>query len=270
MASARQGREVFSHALIVAALAAAAYAAEWAQEAIPDWFHRWSLPVHLALLAVVIGAVFLAVYLLETFLKRAVQQPQPIRIERVGLVDGAWISCIREVDGNSLRLIGGGIMRIESTGKDVFAVEGDHYGGRDAAAAKGHFRGTGYLSGSGFIYEYFGGEGVLSDHGVGLCRFRKSLIGVERVELDGVFIALGLNATRRIEGRKLTSEEEQRLQSPDGLELLRDFLAELPEIRPLEAEERRDTDFVPATAASSGRHPDAPLSGSRAPHGASA
>lgn len=230
MAGRSRRSEAISHALIVSALAAAASAAEWAQEAIPEIFHHWSWAIHLALLVIVIAAVFMAVMLLETYMQRAARH-DPIPIERIGLIDGYWISGVWKPDGARWALIGASVVHIASTAGEGFTLEGEYFAGRDAAGSRSHFSGTGHLAEAGFVYTY-DGEGADAERGVGYYEFRKSIAGRQNVRLRGFFIGLGLGSACRVGGRKLSKEEEARLTSEEEPRLLREFLAQAAEDQP--------------------------------------
>lgn len=230
MAKSRRS-EAISHALIVSALAGAAFAAEWAQEAIPELFQQWSLAIRLLLLAIVMAAVFMLVVLLETYLKRAAGQ-EPIHIERVGLIDGYWINGVWKIERDRWKMIGASVIHIASAGADGFTLEGEYFKGGDGLGGRGHFAGTGHLAGSGFVYTYDGDKGTAADRGVGYYEFHKSVVGRQKINLRGFFVSAGLDATRRVEGRKLSKAEEATLAADQEPLLIREFLAEMAEAGP--------------------------------------
>jgi hypothetical protein len=186
------------------------------------------------LLTGIVFGVFFVIFIAVVSLE-ALQENRPVPLEGVGIIDGDYIDVVYTDDG---RRSGASVINITSTRRNGFAVRGTAYN-HENLLETGKFDGAGSVSGSdGICYYYRGHEQLKTDDGVCYYRFSDH---AGRLTFFGGFMAFGLQASHRVQGRKILKTEEATFKT-NPKAVLADFLAqEAPKQRPANAPKDKDT-----------------------------
>jgi hypothetical protein len=184
---------------------------------------------------------FAAIYFIDSFIDRRFDRAReaaakaPIRLPKVGCVDGEWLDVIWS--GDERHPSRGGVITIASTEAGGFEIAGRSYDLRNFTEPVGIFEATTTVAqGSLVLYHYAGHEGELlddaqagrkrkgkqqGDSGVGYYQFWWDDTGCLR--FTGAFLALSLaQPVRYVSGRRIASIRKD----DDRLGLLKDYAAE--------------------------------------------
>jgi hypothetical protein len=168
------------------------------------------------LIAAIVFGIFFAIFVAVVSLE-ALQEGRPVPLKGIGIIDGDYIDAVYAEDGHRS---GASMINITSTRRNGFVLRGTAYDHEDLSE-RGKFDGAGSVSSSdGICYYYRGHEWLTTDDGVCYYRFSHH---AGNITFFGGFMAFGLKASHRVQGRKLLKQEEALFKT-DPKAVLRDFL----------------------------------------------
>lgn len=157
---------------------------------------------------------------------------QPI-VLGVGKIDGHWIDAIYDAD--TLQLVRGAVIRIESSRGGGVELSGQSYDAPGAGVRSGSWKGGGGAAGADTLtYYYHGSEGPHErDDGICYYDFSRNPGDDAGLEFSGRFWAFGLRKAFYVQGRKVKKSERARFALDGGKTLLREYLAAQPQRLPV-------------------------------------